>query len=313
MHSLDMANMTEIFKQFKNGEILFYSGRKSQTRREAGTESHGSSAEDSRVASITYGGMIMKKFLSILLVVAALVSISSMASAYSSWTIADNYIGADPTHNSWDGKDVVGDNNLFGVDRMEIKLEDKLLTIDIYSYYFDNIGKYETSLGDLFISNDGWNPYGDAPYVNDNSTNGEDWEYAFHINRDAQGNLTGALYDIQNAQDHIVLSSAPSGYIYRVGQEVLVNTNGLNSVASGNVNIVDVPNSGLDYLSISFDISALHMKPGDLMGLHWGMSCGNDVIEGAFDPGIVPEPSTVFLIGIGLLGVLGIGRKRMKK
>lgn len=256
----------------------------------------------------------MKKFFSILVVAAAFVSISSMASAYSSWTIQDNYIGADPTHNSWDGKDVVGDNNLFGVDRMEIKLEENLLTIDIYSWYFDNIGQYSTRLGDLFISTNGWNPSGSAPYVNDNSSNGEKWEYAFHITTDTKGKPTGgALYDIRNAQDHIVPSYAPSGYIYRAGQEVLVNTTGLNSVASGNVNIVDVPNSGLDYLSISFDISALHMKPGDWMGLHWGMSCGNDVIEGAFDPGIVPEPSTVFLLGIGLLGVLGIGRKQMKK
>jgi hypothetical protein len=66
-------------------------------------------------------------------------------------------------------------------------------------------------------------------------------------------------------------------------------------------------------MSISFDISALNMKPEYLIGLHWTMSCGNDVIEGAFDPGIVPEPSTVILLGLGLLGVVGIGRKRIKK
>lgn len=248
----------------------------------------------------------MKKFLIALAVVTMFVSMSSMAFAYSSWTVQDNYIGADPTHNSWDGKDVVGENQYFGVDRMEITLENNLLTIDIYSWYFDNVGKYYTSLGDLFISTNGWDPYGDAPYLYDNSKNGETWEYVFDIE-------TKALYDIREAQDHIILSSAPSGYIYRKDQEVSVNTNGLTSVATGDVEKVNVPNSGLDYMSISFDISALNMKPEYLMGLHWTMSCGNDVIEGAFDPGIVPEPSTVFLLGLGLLGVVGIGRKRMKK
>ena len=261
----------------------------------------------------------MKKCFITVLAMIVLIGVSSMAYA-TSWTIADNYIGADPNGTGWDGKDVIGENDLFGVDRMKIDLTGNLLTIDIYSYYFDNIGQYETSLGDLFISTDGWKPYGDAPYVNDNSTNGEVWEYAFHIETDAEGQPTGgALYDIQGAQDDIKLSYAPNGYIYRVGQEAYMNANGLNTkVANGSVKIVDVPDSGLDYLSISFDISALSIE-AESLGLHWGMSCGNDVIEGAFehgyvpDSGTVPEPSTVFLLGLGLIGVLGVGRKHLKK
>ena len=37
---------------------------------------------------------------------------------------------------------------------------------------FLNIGQYNTTLGDLFISNNGWNPYGPAKYIEDYYVNG---------------------------------------------------------------------------------------------------------------------------------------------
>ena len=41
---------------------------------------------------------------------------------------------------------------------------------------------------------------------------------------------------------------------------------------------------------------------------HWTMSCGNDVIEGCAP---VPEPQTLLLMGIGLLGLAFVGRKKL--
>lgn len=307
-HGLCILVIAE-FKQFEKTyeKFIIIKVEKAKPAVKRGRKATDLRQEDSRVASTTLGGYVMKKFLITLFVVTVAASLSSMAFADSSWTIEDTYIGADPTSSSYDGKDVIGDNHLFGVDRMEIDLTGNLLTIDIYSWYFDNVGKYYTSLGDLFISTDGWDPEGDAPYLGDNSTTGETWEYVFDLE-------TAALYNIEDAQDHIVMSTARSGYIYRAGQEVSVDTSGLNSVADGSVDTyLNVDGRGLNYKSISFDISALNMKPEYLIGLHWTMSCGNDVIEGAFDPGIVPEPSTVILLGLGLLGVFGIGRKRIKK
>lgn len=46
--------------------------------------------------------------------------------------------------------------------------------------------------------------------------------------------------------------------------------------------------------------------------VHFTMECGNDNLMGQYyNP--IPEPSTVLLLGIGLLGVVGIGRQRIKK
>jgi len=43
---------------------------------------------------------------------------------------------------------------------------------------------------------------------------------------------------------------------------------------------------------------------------HWTMSCGNDVVEGCAP---VPEPQTLLLMGIGLLGLAFAGRKKLGK
>jgi hypothetical protein len=37
---------------------------------------------------------------------------------------------------------------------------------------------------------------------------------------------------------------------------------------------------------------------------HWTYVCGNDVLDLAYDPSVVPEPTTMVLLGIGVLGFL---------
>ena len=58
-----------------------------------------------------------------------------------------------------------------------------------------------------------------------------------------------------------------------------------------------------------FDITGLNWNLEDL-GFHWTMTCGNDVIEGGAP---VPEPATMLLLGAGLIGLAGLGRKRFVK
>lgn len=136
------------------------------------------------------------------------------------YTINDNYIGAAPTHASYWGADVVGRDCFFDVDRMEVNYSQGEMTVDIYSRYFNNIGRYGTEMGDLFISTDGWSP---------------------------------------------------------VSPTWIDQWNGVSE-----------------------------------FGFHWGLTCGNDVIEGSA-PAPVPEPGTMLLLGCGLVCLAGFGGKRFRK
>jgi len=243
-----------------------------------------------------------------------LLLIGSLGGAFSTaraitTTISDTYWGGIPSH-SWSDRDIVGTDNLFDISHMNVTHEEgRLQYIDIYSRYFDNIGQYSTGLGDFFLSVDGWNPHGDAPYVDDYYLTGEDWEYALVLdNHSTSGGGQFGLYQISD--DDIILSSAPNGYAYRQGQEVQVNTNGLSSLATGGWSIHNLGGNDFDDF-LRLDLTSFDYDFGSVnFGFHYTMTCGNDVIEGgAVLP--VPEPGTLFLFGTSLIG-FGIMKKRKK-
>jgi hypothetical protein len=240
----------------------------------------------------------MKKNLSRLFILLSLICLPSSGFAF---VVYDQYIGGQPTNSYYNGQDVIGTPDLFDIDRMEVSFLNNQMTVDIYSNYFDNVGSYSTQMGDLFISTNGYNPV--TPSTDDYGNSGEAWEYAIRLDNHTGSTHSGSAYLYNVLPDSIVYSFAP-GYIYREGQEVQYTPQTTEtSLLTGQWSI----SKDETFLRITtnwFD----GLSHGSEIGLHWAMTCGNDVIEGK---GIItPEPSTLLLFGLGIPGIICFRKKK---
>ena len=90
--------------------------------------------------------------------------------------------------------DVVGNPSAFDINQLIYSTNNGHNTIQIVGNYFstsqDRLG---TLLGDLFISTNGWNPYGPAPYVDDTMYYGEAWELAAVLDNRDFSHTSGTL------------------------------------------------------------------------------------------------------------------------
>ncbi len=206
--------------------------------------------------------------------------------------IEDTYWGSED--HGWG--DRIG-NSSYEVYNMDVAISGGYLNVRVNTNFDESTDVYGVEFGDLFISNNGWTPYGTAPYLSDNALTGETWEFVFDTDREM---LYGDEFSILQSDD----IPAISGYTFRNGQEVQRDTGGI-ALAGSSVDLSQVGTGG--YLEYNILLSSLGVISGDI-GLKWGMTCANDTIEGAV-PVSVPEPGTLLLFCLGLLGMVRTVRK----
>ena len=66
------------------------------------------------------------------------------------------------------------------------------------------------------------------------------------------------------------------------------------------------------YRTVTFDIGSLGLTGSTTLDAHWTMSCGNDYVNGTTTLTSVPEPSTMALMFMSLMG-LGFAGRRKKR
>jgi hypothetical protein len=247
-------------------------------------------------------------------ILAALILTLSASLSASPITILDTYVGGDDQGYG----DVIGDVNKFGIDSMTVDLVGTSLTVTINTLFGDNgLGSFSgytvsgngIGFGDLFLSSTGWDPYGASPYSSDDSSNGTIWDYGISLADRWNKSSTASLYSLDTStlptqnSDALLSEDFLTGATFRNGQEVAVNT-GTASLLT-NTTTFDGNTSGA--LTFVLDITGTDLVGASSIGLHWGMTCGNDTIEGAYN---VPEPSTIVMMLLGLLFVGSMGLRR---
>lgn len=108
-----------------------------------------------------------------------------------------------------------------------------------------------------------------------------------------------------------------AGYIYNHNMAVTIATLGNNygwsSFPGGSVTWNSLGLPGNPNYRIDVDIPIYEDDPNGIFALNWGTAtCANDVVSGQV-PNSVPEPTTLLLLGCGIVGLAGFERRRFKK
>lgn len=245
-----------------------------------------------------------------------------VAQTASATIINDDYWGG----NDHGRGDVIGKKAWFEIKSMDVELTGNSLSVTVNTNFAGrgDDGLYSggrmpdltmgkgIGYGDLFLSS-AWTPNTDAPhYASDNSSNGTEWSYAFSLGeqRWATEGGSGSLYSLVadgTDSDTLLSEDFLNRGIFRNGQEIAVITEDKEAISSGSWSILDDTNDTVGKINFLIDISGTRLAGSSTIALHWGMTCGNDTIEGEYS---VPEPAILGLLALGLIGIGVSQRKR---
>ena len=245
--------------------------------------------------------MKQKLLSSVLLVVAILFSSSSVWAI--TYTIEDtwNYFPG-YANTSVNGTDQYGTP---GVGNMYVTIDDgKLKKVEI-----DVVGRLVWDT--LFINtSSNWDPNDPDNY---NGTGWDDWDYIVRATGTSDNETTGisgnyetedalspGIYEVANGYSYTVVNTSHG----RKGHPNGIEASDLTLVTDSN--FVSYNNSLLtyDFTSINATITL-----GEHPFFAYAPWCANDVTGGS----PVPEPATIILMGLGLIGLAGTIRKKINK
>lgn len=280
------------------------------------------------------GGKMMKKGLviltSVLFVLGLSVSGAMAINLGTNITISDENTGSRYWDDERNGEDNEVEPGMVGDQKWDLEgffLKDKELSI-VGGYDFvegeDGNGTDHWDSGDLFIDVTGDAVFGDihGPLGDGNHDvlNTFGYDYVLDLNYDYDEELWN--YDVFAIDNTAIVTTAyyqqnqgSSPWRYDSGGEAVLDADGYairGSASYGTYGDSDVGFLGGDHNVIQgIDLSFL----GDDINkftASFTMGCGNDHLVG--DPGNqpVPEPSTIILLGLGILGLVGFRKKFAK-